>query len=94
MYICPVCGYEKLEDPPQDFNICCCCGTEFGFDDFETPYEVLRSLWLERGHPWFSPTEGPPALWNPFSQLNNLQYLQRPSVSSRTEQQQLLAMTA
>ena len=40
-YICPVCGYDRLEEPVYDeigepsFEICSCCGVEFGFDDFD-----------------------------------------------------------
>ena len=38
-YICPVCGYAYLEEPPRDekgrpsFDICDCCGIEFGYED-------------------------------------------------------------
>lgn len=38
--ICPVCGYDKLDFKPYDeqdnasFEICPCCGFEFGCDDF------------------------------------------------------------
>jgi len=40
-YICPVCGFDKLEGPPyyEHFagsnEICPCCGFEFGVDDFD-----------------------------------------------------------
>jgi len=36
MYTCPVCDYDKLDEPPYDetgfgsFEICPRCGTEFG----------------------------------------------------------------
>jgi hypothetical protein len=40
-YICPVCLYTRLDEPPQEFSICPCCGTEFGVDDFAlTPEDV------------------------------------------------------
>lgn len=38
-YICPICGYDKLLEPPYDeynnpsYEICPCCGFEYGFDD-------------------------------------------------------------
>ena len=34
-YVCPVCGWNKLEFDPNDFSheICDCCNTEFGLDD-------------------------------------------------------------
>ena len=37
--ICPVCGYSHLKEGPCDefgcstYEICPCCGFEFGFDD-------------------------------------------------------------
>lgn len=37
MYTCPVCDYDKLDEPPYDetgfgsFDICPQCGTEFGY---------------------------------------------------------------
>jgi hypothetical protein len=74
-YICPVCGYPKLSEPPMNFSICSCCGTEFEYDDFTTPYSVLRNRWLTNGAKWFSPEELPPAGWKPMEQLADLQYL-------------------
>ena len=41
--ICPVCGYDGLDEPAFDERgvgsdgICPCCGFQFGLDDF--PYE-------------------------------------------------------
>lgn len=30
-YICPICGYDKLEQSPaESYEICPCCGYEFG----------------------------------------------------------------
>ena len=75
MYICPVCGYEKLSEPAMHFSICSCCGTEFELDDFETKYSELRSRWIREGYRWFSPVERPELGWDPVKQLNNLQYL-------------------
>lgn len=37
-YTCPVCGWPELDEPPYDdtgwgsFEICSCCGIEFGYD--------------------------------------------------------------
>lgn len=47
-YLCPVCGYG-MEDPPSDFNICPCCGTEFGYHDANTSTNTLRAAWLRGG---------------------------------------------
>jgi|SRR5579863_1561197 len=68
LYICPVCAYT-LSYPPEDFNICPCCGTEFGYDDTTFTYRELRNKWLATGAKWFSPVDNPPFGWNPFVQL-------------------------
>lgn len=72
---CPVCGYGALLEPPYDrhgsasFEICPCCGTEFGSDDFETGHDVLRQRWIERGMRWWSLHSPPPSGWDPAGQL-------------------------
>jgi hypothetical protein len=67
MFTCPVCYYDRLEDPPADYNICECCGTEFGLDDDGRSWEELRAEWLGSGARWFF--EQPPPFWNPYMQL-------------------------
>ncbi len=57
-FTCPVCFYPDMEDPPQDGNICPCCGTEFGNDDYAMTHEELRDEWIAEGMPWFF--EDPP----------------------------------
>lgn len=33
-YTCPVCDYPDLDEEPLfSWEICACCGTEFGYDD-------------------------------------------------------------
>jgi hypothetical protein len=71
MNMCPVCGYRGLEEPPADFVICPCCGTEFGYDDFGTSHEDLRTQWIRAGARWFSDYTRPPRDWNPYAQLLN-----------------------
>ncbi|HEX7680693.1 MAG TPA: hypothetical protein VF713_21340 [Thermoanaerobaculia bacterium] len=61
---CPVCSYEPLPWPAEDHNICICCGTEFGFDDFDFTHEQLRDRWLQNGAPWFSQEHHPPRRWS------------------------------
>ena len=79
--ICPVCGYDGLDEPP--FNergagsddICPCCGFQFGLDDF--PYEdrerlvaEWRERWADGGCVWKFPSDGlPPEGWDPQAQL-------------------------
>ena len=54
---CPLCGYGPLADRYADaqelrwsYDICPCCGCEFGYDD------NLRHLekWIEGGMKWFN----------------------------------------
>jgi len=66
-YKCPVCFYPQMLDPPEDYNICPCCGTEFGNDDAEASHSELRRRWVSDGARWFF--EIPPPGWNPFVQL-------------------------
>jgi hypothetical protein len=46
-YICPVCGFIGLKQPPYDENgnesleICHCCGFEFGTDEYLYSFESI-----------------------------------------------------
>ncbi|MET3755548.1 RNA polymerase subunit RPABC4/transcription elongation factor Spt4 [Rhizobium binae] len=72
---CPVCGYPDLDEPPYDewgdptFNICPCCGTEFGYDDASAAHSQLRDDWIRNGMVWWSTYVRPPSRWNPLDQL-------------------------
>jgi hypothetical protein len=66
-YTCPVCFYDRLLTPPQDYNICDCCGTEFGNDDEFRSYAELRATWINAGAPWFYGTA--PVGWNRWTQI-------------------------
>lgn len=81
-YVCPVCGYPDLEEPPRSprsgggsYEICPSCGFQFGVTDEDRgfTYEEWRRHWTERGMPWASEgIEAPPAGWNPKQQLRRL----------------------
>jgi len=71
MNTCPVCGFG-MRYPAENYNICPCCGTEFGLDDAYTSRDELRVHWLREGAKWWSPVELPPQNWDPFRQLNSL----------------------
>lgn len=76
-YICPVCGYDGLEEPPYDEigGICPCCGVEFGFDDLDfknLTFDTVREKWLKDGAEWFD-NKAKPKNWNLEKQLKNLQ---------------------
>ena len=69
--MCPVCGYG-MDDPPEDYNICPSCGTEFGLHDAHTSIAELRAAWLRSGAHWWSPVDPQPQGWDPYLQLDNL----------------------
>ena len=71
-YRCPVCGYDDMPHEPKDYNICPCCGVEFGLDDAFDTHEELRNLWLAKGAPWFSLHKPytPPLNWSAWDQLD------------------------
>ena len=68
-YICPVCGYDELTQPPENFSICECCGTEFGNDDFDRSHAELRREWISNDMPWFSRSVPAPKNWSSLRQL-------------------------
>lgn len=73
--VCPVCGFDGLDEPAYDahgcasFGICPCCGTEFGYNDATRTHVELRSKWIGNGMKWWSRTPNPPADWDPVRQL-------------------------
>jgi hypothetical protein len=74
---CFVCGLRQSSAPWGDdgqspgFEICPCCGTEFGYED-ATDVGVFRarSRWRERKYAWLDP-RAKPSEWDPESQLEN-----------------------
>ena len=73
-YICPVCGFDQLNEPPYDdknnpsYEICSCCGFEFGVDE---GFKGFRACWIEIGAKWFVP-KLKPREWNVEKQLKNI----------------------
>jgi hypothetical protein len=70
-YLCPVCGFDNMPFPPEDHNICPCCGTEFGYHDLRMSHEELRERWASDGASWFSAALPQPLGWNWYIQLFN-----------------------
>ena len=71
-YLCPVCGYNELDQPPNRYNICPSCGTEFDSDDLVLSHSELRKQWIDNGTRWWSEFVLPPNGWDPFGQLLNV----------------------
>jgi hypothetical protein len=71
---CPVCGYDRLDAPPRDWEICPCCRTQFGYSDRGRSYAELRTHWIAAGAPWGSRYTPPPPQWSPVEQLRNIGY--------------------
>jgi hypothetical protein len=75
--ICPVCGYDGLEEEPRpvfgggSFEICPSCGFQFGVtdDDHGFTYDAWRKLWVDGGMVWDKGRSQPPAGWDPLLQL-------------------------
>jgi hypothetical protein len=72
-----------MPDPPQDYNICPCCGTEFGNDDIEYSFEQLRYQWIANGARWFF--GAPPYRWSAGAQLTTVAFGVHTEVSNRNE---------
>jgi hypothetical protein len=84
-YTCPVCGYQKLRRPPEDYLICPSCGTEFGYTDFSRTWEELREEWKANGMQWYSPVIPKPFDFNPTLQLQELFEFTAESVTDNTQ---------
>lgn len=78
-FTCPICGFNNLDKPAWDpvektpgFDICPCCGCEFGYDD-ATPQagERYRLSWIKKGAEWFVP-HLKPSNWNLQEQLSRI----------------------
>ncbi len=76
-YPCPVCGWPELELPPRgeggeaSFEICPCCGFEFGYDDDSEglTYGQARAQWIAGGMKWWSESRMAPVDWDAAGQL-------------------------
>src|SRR5436309_5252509 len=73
MFTCPICGYDELRRPPDDYLICPCCGTEFGYTDANRTRAELREAWVRGGMQWHSRITQPPPDWNPLIQLTKFE---------------------
>lgn len=77
--LCRVCGLEQKIYPwgpsgtKPSFEICACCGVEFGHDDAtETGVRRAREKWMKAGYPWAEASRKPHG-WIPDHQLARLE---------------------
>src|SRR5207253_394180 len=82
--VCPVCGFPGLYEPPRysggSYEICPCCGIQFGYTDEAggdidkrtSIYQQWREKWIKDGMVWSSRGRNPPSGWNPVAQLKNI----------------------
>jgi hypothetical protein len=79
--------------PAVPYNICPCCGTEFGVDDQKTTHHDLRLAWIRLGMPWFDDITSPPPKWSAAAQLIDAGYgkdLIAPIASATRSEQQVI----
>jgi hypothetical protein len=82
--ICPVCGFDQLDETPYSDNIgsnpshevCPCCEFEFGYDDsnLNKTFEEYRIDWIKNGFVFFD-KDYEPKIWSLDvlkTQLNNI----------------------
>lgn len=77
--ICRVCGLEYEMFSPwgennntPSFEICDCCGTEFGYEDATLEsIKKQRQAWIKNGAQWFSP-EKKARDWSLEKSLSNI----------------------
>ena len=70
--VCPVCGFCGDGFVGEDFEICPCCGTQFGYDDATRPHFDLRRIWMSDGCVWWSNARPPPLGWDPQDQIKSV----------------------
>lgn len=77
-FVCLVCGFPALtiapysDDGIASFDICPCCGVEFGYDDATRTHADLRARWVAGGMKWWSQSSMAPAAWDPTAQVAGL----------------------
>lgn len=78
-HTCPVCGFDGLDAAPYNedgqgsFEICPCCGFEYGFDDYSegVTHADYRERWMAGGREWFDGDQKPDG-WDLRAQLKNI----------------------
>jgi uncharacterized protein YfaT (DUF1175 family) len=76
--VCRVCGLDQQEriwgdnDHSPTFEICDCCGAEFGYHDFTLEgIKAHRERWLTNDGKWWGPKAKPPN-WSLEEQMKHI----------------------
>ena len=77
-HYCRVCGHYNedfswgREEATPSFNICDCCGTEFGYHDFTIKgIRRRREIWLKQASEWNN-VSAKPKVWDLERQIKNI----------------------
>jgi len=65
-------SYSYSKGAPT-YEICPCCGIEFGYTDYEKTWDELRKEWIDSNYKWKHTTAQKPSNWNPKKQLKNIE---------------------
>ena len=71
---CPVCGYNGLTRAIDDYALCPCCYTQFGYSEVGRGYKTLRHHWIMEGALWREGEDTRPPDYNAIAQLRNIGY--------------------
>ena len=78
IYNCRVCGLDQgfepwgEDDKTPTFDICGCCGVQFGYEDCNVFYvKKFREEWIKNGAKWFCPKDKPEN-WLLEEQMKNI----------------------
>lgn len=78
IYTCRVCGLKQdeaqwgIDEQTPTYNICDCCGVEFGYEDCTLiGVKNYRKKWLDGGTKWYR-QKYKPDNWSLSDQLSNI----------------------
>jgi hypothetical protein len=73
-----------MDDPPERYNICPSCGTEFGLHDAVRTHEEIRNVWIAGGMKWWSKFDSAPIGWSALAQMYGNSTVQMQFITNST----------
>lgn len=77
-FFCRVCGFDQgfapwgEDNKSPTFDICDCCGVQFGYEDCDLKYvKLFRKNWIEKGAAWSFP-KVKPSNWSLEEQMKQI----------------------